>query len=279
MGGASKSEEQSQQTSKQFIDPNQVPFLDFLRRAGQSLASAQISSIGGVADQLSGQLGGIGGELLGGIQDQAGSFGPGVAQAQAGLLNFQPGQSGLDFQGLLEPGAHLPGALSSLDEAIQRNLASTLGTIGGQATLQGQTGGDRQAFFSSEAGAASQREFAGGAAALIGSDLASRRALGPAVAGLELSQLQVGGQQQIDALSTAGQIGLAQQGTNVGAAGTGLDALGGLFDLGIAPFAAAFAPLLALAGIIGPPAIVGESQGSGFSEKGSFNILSFGGSE
>lgn len=267
-GGKSKSE--SSQVSQQFVDPNQVPFLQFLRQQGQALAQSQ-QGIGDVASQLSGRLGGIGGELLGGIQSAAGSFGPGVGQSISGLLNFAGQGGGIDLQSLLEPGAQLPGALSSLDEAIQRNLGSTLGTIGGQATLQGQTGGDRQAFFSSEAGAAAQREFAGGAAALIGSDLASRRQLGGVAAGLDVASRG----QDLSALTSAGGLGLAQQGQNVGAAGAGISALGPLFNLGLGGFNAAFNPLLAFAQILGNPTILGTQTGAGSGSSQQFAIGDF----
>ena len=250
MGGASKSES----SSRQFVDPNQVPFLDFLRTQAQQLAQAQSQQIGGVASQLSGRLGGIGTELLGGITSQAEQFGPGVGQSIQGLLG-----GGLDFQSLLEPGQQLPGALSSLDEAIQRNLGTTLGTIGQQSTLAGQTGGDRQAFFSAEAGGEAQRSFAAGAAGLIGQDLGQRRALGATAAQSELARLL-----------GAGQLGLEQQGQNLQAGGIGINALQPLFNLGLGQFGAEFAPLLALAQIIGPPTVLGKSDASAQS----FNILS-----
>ena len=196
-----------------------------------------------------------------------------MGQSISGLLNFAGQGSGIDLQGLLEPGAHLPGALSSLDEAIQRNLGSTLGTISGSATLQGQTGGDREAFFASEAGASAQREFAGGASALIGSDLASRRQLGGVAAGLDVATRG----QDLSALTSAGGLGLAQQGQNVGAAGAGISALGPLFNLGLGGFNAAFNPLLAFASILGSPTVLGTQTGAGSSSSQNFGFLNFGG--
>lgn len=250
MGGANKSES----SSRQFVDPAQVPFLDFLRTQGQELAQAQSQTIGGVASQLTGRLGGIGGELLGGIQGQAQQFGPGVGQSISQLLG-----GGLDFQQLLEPGAQLPGALSSLDEAIQRNLQSTLGSIGQQSTLAGQTGGDRQAFFSQEAAGEAQRAFTAGASQLIGQDLGQRRQLGATAAQSELARLL-----------GAGGLGIQQQEQNLTAGGIGINALSPLFNLGLGGFSAEFAPLLALAQIIGPPTVLGKQSQSG----AGFNILS-----
>ncbi len=253
MGGSSK----SKSSSRSFVDPAQVPFLQDLRTQGQQLASAQSQTIGGVASQLTGRLGGIGTELLGGISNQAQQFGPGVGQAIGGLLG-----GGLDFQQLLEPGAQLGGALSSLDEAIQRNLQTTLGSIGQQSTLAGQTGGDRQAFFSQEAGGEAQRAFAGGAAGLIGQDLAQRRQLATGVGGLDLQRLL-----------GAGGLGIQQQGQNLEAAGIGINSLSPLFNLGLGQFSAEFAPLLNLAQIIGAPTVLNKQDSS----SQAFNILSGGG--
>ena len=242
MGGASKSDS----SSRSFVDPAQVPFLDFLRTQGQQLAESQGQRIGSVANQLTGTLGGIGGELLGTIGAQAQQFGPGVEQSIQGLLG-----GGLDFQSLLEPGAHLPGALSALDEAIQRNLGTTLGTIGQSATLAGQTGGDRQAFFSGEAAGEAQRSFAAGSAQLIGQDLGQRRQLGAVAAQSDLARLL-----------GAGGLGLEQQGTNLEAAGIGINSLAPLFNLGLGQFSAEFAPLLNLLQIIGAPTVLGRSSSS-----------------
>ena len=308
MGG--KSRETSQTSSQSFVDPRQVPFLDFLRQAGLDLAQSQ-SGIGGVASQLSGSLGGLGGELLGGIGSQAQTFAPGAASSIAGLLGLAqdplagqiaqfgtgelPGQAQLAelaagggaLSGLTGPGSQLGGQLTGLDEAIQRNLQSTLGSIGGQATLAGQTGGDRQAFFSGQAADTAQRAFASEASNLLASDLAQRRALAPvslgAATGLQQGALAQGGLLQgllssiSGGLSAGGALGLGQQASNVSAGVSGIQALAPLFNLGLAPFAAEFAPLQALADIIGPPAIVGQQFGE--AQQRSFNILSFGGSE
>ena len=251
-GGKSESRSRSQQ----FVDPAQVPFLANLRSEGQALAREQGFSIGGVANQLSGRLGGIGDQLLGGLAQQSGLFGPGVGQAQELLGGIASGEGQFGIQQLLAPGEQLQGQLSFLDENIQRNLQSTLGSIGGQATLGGQTGGDRQAFFSSQAAGEAQRAFAGGASQLLGQDLAARRQLGGVVAG-----------QQLGAAGALGQLGIAQQGV---AAQTGLGALGqlgGLFNLGLAPFQAEFQPLLNLADIVGDPTTLQRQRQKAFDFK------------
>lgn len=315
MGGLNKSQSRNDQQSRSFVDPNQIRFLDTLRSDAQQLASAQQDQIGGVANQLSGRLGGIGNQLLGGLQGAAQTFAPGAASSISGLLGLsadpiaqqlqqlaQPqalagqdalqaiasGQQGsqLNLQSLLEPGAQIGGQLGALDEAIQRNLSSTLGTLGGSAALAGQTGGDRQAFFSSEAAGGAQRAFAGGAADILSSDLASRRGLAGTAAGLESAQLgrqltaaqTLGGQQlsqfgqaggilggllgqQAQGLQAAGGLGLQQQQQQIGAGQAGLGQLGNLFNLGLAPFGAQFSPLQNLSQIIGSPTVLNQSQG------------------
>ena len=302
------SQQDAFQAQRQFIDPQQVPFLQELRQGASGIVQNQLGNIGGVAEQLSGRLGGIGGELLGGLQGGAQAFAPGAETAISSLLGFTQspdaallrgaatgplagaeqlggiaaGQGGLDFQGLLEPGAQLGGQLDALDVALQRNLATTLGTLGGQATLAGQTGGGRQAFLSSEAAGRSQEAFGAGASQLLAADLAQRRQLGGVAAGLELGQqgqqlgaaqaLQGGALSQAGLLSPllqgqlqgaqgAGALGLGQQAQQFGAAEAGLGQLGGLFNLGLAPFGAELGPLQQLAQILGDPTVLGQSFG------------------
>ena len=318
----SKSKQQSTQRSQSssFVDPNQVAFLGDLRSQAQNLAGSQSQNIGGVAQQLSGQLGGAGGEFLGGLLGSAGGFAPGAAtaisrlqgigqgqgginQAIAGIAAQNPTQgaldaliqrgAGVDFNQLLQPGQQLEGQLGALDEAIQRNLASTLGTVGGQASVAGQAGGGREAFFASEAAGDAQRAFASGASDLLGSDLAARRGLAGTAAQLELGQRgqllgagQLGlaqqGQQagilqqllgtQVGAAQAGGQLGLAQQAGNVQAGLGGLGSLSSLFNLGLAPFQAEFAPLQALAGIVGPATVLSQQTGQGQSSGSSFGL-------
>ena len=311
MGGASKAEQEADQASRSFVDPRQVPFFNQLRQAGTELAGTQIRSIGGVSSQLSGQLGGLGGQLLGGIGEQAGQFAPGALSSISGLLGIAadplagqiaqlgtgalPGQAQLEqlaggggaLSGLTGPGSQLGGQLTALDEAIQRNLQTTLGSIGGQATLAGQTGGDRQAFFSGQAADTAQREFASSASQLLASDLAQRRGLAPVSLGaaqsLQQGALQQGGLlqallgSQVSGLGTGGALGLAQQGQNIGAAQAGIGALEPLFNLGLAPFAAQFAPLQALSQLIGPPTVLTEGVSRERREAGGFSILNFAG--
>lgn len=245
------------QSSRQFVDPSQVPFLQDLRQQGQALQREQSQTIGGVANQLSGRLGGIGDQLLGGLAQQSGLFGPGVGQAQGFLSGIASGQGQGAINQLLAPGAQLEGQIGFLGEQIQRNLGETLGTLSGQATLQGQVGGDRQAFFSSEAAGEAQRAFAGQAANLTASDLAARRQLSGTAAA-----------QQLGAAQGLGQLGIQQQGLGGQFATAGLNQLGGLFNLGLAPFQAAFQPLLNQADIVGGPTVLGRQKASGFD----FNI-------
>ena len=297
MGSKAVGGKKSGSRSRSFVDPNQVPFLDDIRSQGQALANSQSQVIGDVASQLTGALGGVGGGLLGGLEQQSQSFAPGAGSSIANLLQTGAGQDPLSggivntagqlagiggdatTQALLGPGAQLGGQLSALDQAIQRNLASTLGTIGGQATLAGGTGGDRQAFFSSEAGGEAQRSFAAGAADLFGQDLAARRGVAGQVLGVQAGAVQGAGGllsqllgQQTGASQAAGQLGLQQQGQNIGAAQAGLGSLEGLFNLGLAPFQAQFQPLLNQAQIVGDPTVLQTQRQKSreFDTRGSF---------
>ena len=252
-----KSEDRSR--SQQFVDPNQVPFLQNLRTEAQFLGREQSRTIGGVAEQLQGRLGGIGDQLLGGLAEQSGMFGPGVEQAQGLLAGIASGEGQFGINQLLAPGQQLQGQLDFLDQNIQRNLASALFTLGGQATLQGQTGGDRQAFFSSQAAGDAQRAFAGGASNLLSADIAARRQLSGVAAG-----------QQLGAAQSLGQLGLGQQQLGGQLATAGLNQLGGLFNLGLAPFQAEFQPFLNVADILGPPTVVGSAAARG--NQSSFGI-------
>ena len=290
------------------------------------MAGQQGGQIGPVAQGLSSDLGFQGGQFLSGLQNASQNFAPGALTSIGGLLGIGGGQGGLsqqlqglagqggspalqalaqgggglDFQQLLEPGPQLEGQLGALQTAIQRNLAGTLGTTGRQASVAGQAGGDREAFFAREAGQEAQTAFAGGAADLFASDLAQRRGLAATAAQFQLGQQQnviqaniaqqgqrglsadiLGGLlgTQTGAFGAAGNLGLAQQQSGTQAGLGGLGALGGLFNLGLAPFGAQFQPLQALAGILGSPSILSESGSFGLSQgtSGGFGLSVLGG--
>ncbi len=329
MGAIGKSEDTQQSTSssqsRTFLEPGQVPFFNALFGDTAALAGQQLGQIGPQAQQLAGQLGGQGNVLLDALSGQAqgGQQFQGVGQAISGLGNvgdnplFQqlqgragaggPGDEILQGLGrdtsltdsLLGPNPALAGSLSALDQAIQQNLASTTGTIAGQATLQGATGGSRQALATGLAGQEAGRQFAQGASQLIGQDFANRQALAPQLQAQQLqaqlgaaqalnqgnqfgtnvlSQLlgsQLGGLEAAGGLGTAAGLGAGQlQGS---AAQAGLGALSGLFNLGLAPFGAAFSPLLQASQIFGAPTVLSEqsSTGQGTRDASSFDLEVF----
>ena len=298
MGGFSKSQQRSRtrsfsnQDSRTFVDPRQQQFLDFMRLQGTALASNQQGRIGSVADQLSGELGGRGRGLLDTIQQFSTASVPSTQDAIGQLLNVGDGgvtsslagvpsadlariAGGGAVDALLTPGAQLEGQTGALSDAIQRNLEQTLGTLGSQATLAGQTGGDRQAMFAGQLGEEALRSFERGAGDLFASDLASRRGLAADVLGIEAGAagaLQQGGLQeagilasllglQTGAAGTAGQLGLAERGSQLGAATAGGGFLPTLMNLGLSPFQAEFGPLLALSSIIGAPTTLSTQRG------------------
>jgi len=105
--------------------------------------------------------------------------------------------------------------------------------IASSAGLHGQFGGSRQGIAAGMAGQDMARQFAQGATALRSG------AYG----------------QGMQAALGAGGLGQA-----------GVAGLGDVFNLGLAPYSAQLAPLQALAGILGPPTVLGSSRGreSGF---------------
>ena len=270
MGSIGKSEQEQQSQSfgqgtsqaQTFVNPQQVPFFQSLFQQGSQLANQQLGPIAQQGNALSGQLLTSGQQFISGLQGQASGIGAGVGDAISGLLNF--GQAGAQAPGV-NPG--VGGQISALQDAIQANLQATTGTIAGQATLQGQTGGSRQALATGLAAQESQRQFAGGAAGLISQDFAQQQATG-------LAQSQ----QRLGALQAAGQIGNQAALGQAGAGQAGLGALGGLFELGLGGFGAAFSPLQQLAQLLGSPTVLSQAQSqqtrsaSGFGSGSSFDL-------
>ena len=127
-----------------------------------------------------------------------------------------PGSSLTDA--LLQQNPALQGQISQLDLAIQNNLRATTGTLAGQATLQGSTGGSRQALSAGLLGQEAQRGFRTGAQALISQDFAARQALAPQLQALQQQgQLAAAGQLQQGDISQRG-LALAGQGQALQAA-------------------------------------------------------------
>ena len=200
--------------------------------------------------QLLAQLqagGGAGTSTLQGIAAGGQNVGPLAGTGQLEAL----GSDTTLTDALLQQNPALQGQISQLDLAIQDQLRSTAGTISGQATLQGATGGSRQALATGLAGQEATRQFGQGAQALISQDFATRQALAPqllaqqqqgqlAAAGLlqqgDLAQQQLGLQGQQQQLGAAG---LLQQGGQFNQAAisdllaTQLSATGAAGQLGI----------------------------------------------
>lgn len=246
---------------------------------GFDQAISSLLNFGG-AGQLAGQ------ELISASQNQALQGGDLISGAAANASS------------LLGPNPAIGGQIDALQAAIQQNLAATTGTIAGQASLVGGgQGGSRQALATGLAAQQAQTEFAGGASALLGQDFAGRQQLAPQLVqqqiaaggilqqgglaqqglGLEaaglLQQAQTQQQtQQLAALQSAGQLQLGETGARAGAAQAGLSQLGGLFELGVAPFQAQFGPLLNLAQIIGQPTVLSAQDASGSSESSSMSV-------
>lgn len=291
--GTKSSFETSQATASTFTDPATSPFFQALFGASTGLAGQQLPAISEAANALAPGLLTSGQSFIEGLQGGAGGLGQGVGQSIAGLLDFGgagglPGNqliqgAGASAQALLGPNPALGPQISILQDIIQNNLQATAGTIAGQATLQGATGGSRQALATGLAGQEAQRQFAAGASSLLSQDFASRQALAPQLvgqqiqAGLALNQGALGQtQQQLAALTGAGNLGVQSVFGQTGAAGTGLGQLGGLFDLGLAPFGAEFSPLVTLAQIFGQPTVLSRQQATSRAGSSEFEVSIFG---
>ena len=288
--GSSSSKQESQGTSRTFVDPLQQPFLQNLFGGAQTLANQQQGPISLAANELGAGLLTSGQQFIQGLQSGASSLGTGVGASIGGLLGIGQGGQQLpgneliggaaqSAQGLLQQNPALLGQTSLLQDLIQQNLTATAGTIAGQATLGGSTGGSRQALATGLAGEEAQRQFAQGATQLISDDFRQRQGLASQLVG---QQIQAGGllnqgalgqtQQQLQAFGQAGQLGNQAQAGQTGAAAVGLGGLPSVFDLGLAPFGAEFQPLLNLAQIIGRPTVLSESQQTSSGSSSSFNV-------
>lgn len=119
---------------------------------------------------------------IGGRAVDFGSFGGRAAPDFAAAIQAQGPQfnvgAGTDLSRFVTgPNPGLQGQINALDAAIEQNLRSNLGAIGGQATLGGVTGGSRQALASGLAAQEASRQFAAGASDLVSQDFAQRTQL------------------------------------------------------------------------------------------------------
>ena len=260
-GGAGKSQSSSRQQSsgsssgaaQSFVDPNQQGFLDFLRAQGQGVAQGQLGAggVGDIASQLSGTLLGQGqdvlGSLFGGPQGQTG----GIIDQLRNPEFLQGGQAQLD------PVIGQLGA--DINRQLQRQLTGA-GGIASEAAAAGNLGGGRDQV---QRGIAQE-----GALETFGREAGQ----------LRLGQFQQGQELQAGLLGQAGQLAGAQEGQQIGAQLGGLGELSSLFNLGLAPGAAGFAPLQMFAALLGDPTILSQSfnessqQSTGRSSANSFQF-------
>ena len=252
----SESLAQSQQGAQQqtFVDPAQQGFLNFLANQGQGIAQGQLGpgGVGAFAQGQAQQLGGVGQNLLGILQ--GGAQGTGLGGQLAGAVQgVTPGGApGTQFlqDRISQQNPFLNEQITQLGQDIgQQFRESILPSIRRGATQIGALGGGRQGVAEGIAAEGAQRSFAQQAANLRFSDVGLRQA-----AAAQLQQAALAGGQ------LAGS-GLGQQLT---AAQAGIGSLGGLQQLGLSPFGAAFSPLQQLGQLIGGPTVL--SQGTSFGQ-------------
>lgn len=254
-----------------FVDPNQQRYLDFLRSQATGVASGQIGNIGNVAGNLAGTLMGVGGQAVGSL---ASGLGGDLAGLRGQLTNFSP-----QFGPVSTPQAdissfsqeYIAPTIEALGEDINRQLARQLGGAGGidaGFAAGGTLGGGRNMVERGLAQEAAINQFGQAAANIRLQDaqqrqqLAANQALQTQSLGQQAQALNQaaglqGGAQQLAALQAAGGIGQSE----LGGAQAALGSLSGLQQLGLSPFAAEFAPLASLAGIIGGPTVLSQAVG------------------
>ena len=268
-GKKSRTQQTSSSRARSFVDPRQQQFLQFLRSQGAGIAGQQLGpgGPGDVGRNLGQQLSGAGQDLLG--QLQAG----GAGQLSSQQLQEQAAQQAIAGQGAGQDflTQRLSGGNPFLNQQIQA-LGADIGQqfreqilpgIRGNAVTVGGLGGGRGQIAEGLAAQRSQQTFGSLSAGLRQQDLAQQQQ-----AATSLAQLQQQGQLGGGAL--AGQ-SAAQQGQFAQA---GLGQLGGLFNLGLAPFGAQFQPLQSLQGLVGQPTVLSQQQqqGQGTSSSSGFNL-------
>jgi len=190
---------------------------------------------------------GQGQELQGNQMQQAAGLGTmGTAAAESGqvgqgLANLSGMASGQNpIMGMMEQRAsgqqnpYLQGNISALGENINQQLGIQMQGIGGRAGMAGQIGGGRQGVAEGLAVQGAQREFAQGANQMLGQDYQNQGAY---------AQQYLGMQQ--------------------GALGGYMGAVGQQMNLGLGGLNAAWSPLMAQAGLMGPAVMESYAQGSG----------------
>ena len=283
--GSSKSQTQSQGST--FVDPQQAGFLEQLRGGAQNLQQSLQGPIQGLFD------------LGGNLQNQGQSFidqipglsqllqnAPGSAQfSQQGAQGFDQGLQALQAQTqgntpalqalqqqALGQNPQLQNQVNQLGTDINRQFQQALPGITSQAVGGGQLGGGRQGVAQGLLGQSSIDAFQRGATQLRGDDIGRQLQAAQSLGGL---QGQAAG--QLGGLGQAGFLGqgqLQQQG-QLGAGQLNLQgqqALGGQFNLGLAPFSAQFGPLQSLAQILGKPTVLSQQQATGASGGFDFGI-------
>jgi len=251
--GKSSSNQSSASAGQSYVWNQQVPFLTSLYQRASELGFGQQGQINQMMPGFSGPLMGAGQQALGGL---------GRGLADSGFIGA--GGRALGDQRFLNTLAERsqignPFAqqqIGQFGEDIGRFYREQLlPGIGAQSQMAGQLGGSRQGIAQGLAAQGVTQQFARGATQILNDS--AGQALQAAQAGMS-GQLGQG-------------MGLAQVGGIGNQAGQGLiNSLAPLFNLGLAPYAAEFAPLMTLAGILGSPTVLssqqsrGSGSGSGF---------------
>lgn len=260
MDGGGKSAEDSRATMKSVSEQDvwgaQTPFLEQLYGQGQALS--QDPAYAQQAQQLGQQ---VTEPLMGGYQQ---AFGPESAYGQAAagvtdpLIGSLTNLASRDPSQAFAAGGSNPlldknvaMALEQASQSFQRNVAPS---IEREAIAQGQFGGTRGDLALGTAASDANRQALQAAMGAYGEQYATDRA----------ANLQ--SQAMIDqtALGATGQM-QDILGGQVAGVGQGVQAGGGLFNLGMGGQAAQWDPLMQQAGLLGQPLVLGDTVSTGTS--------------
>jgi hypothetical protein len=228
---------------------------------GVGSSAATSSSIGGsqaqsksgifgadVFSKLFGDASNVAAQIAtGGLTDTANSLfdsGQGFLSSLATLSNPVDGTGEQYLAGRITgEGSELDAQIAGLESDLGRFFGETLlPQIQGDAIAAGQLGGGRQGVAQGAAMQTVGREFQTGVTNLRTSELAARMAAATSLAGIQTTKA----------------------GVAAGAAGTGLASLAAQYGLADAGAMASLSPYMALASILGGPAVLTDSEASSF---------------
>ena len=255
MGGVSSSNSQSQSSSSgetgsfdrsqsgQDVWGAQSPYLSQLYNMGSGLAGQQ----GGIGDAAANMSGNYLGQMQGLVDRMGGNY---TNPYQQGLGSFNPSQTS-QYANAQNPYAQqqVEQFGSNLGQFFREQINPA---ITGNSQQVSQMGGSRQGL--AQAGAINTlgQQFQQGATGIMNN--AYNTGAGMA---------QAADQMRLSGMGQAGQLAGMGQGMNLQGMGQAMQSMPNMFNMGMQPYQAAWMPLQNLAGLLGGPTVLGQSQSMG----------------